>query len=248
MQSSMSKNASDPTRLVDYAYPSGLVNFKSCIIFTPEHFFKPYQVDYNIATIRAPQTNSVPDPLDDTLEALVSSQVLNNPKTQDRHTSLECNKSSLLVSIRATDLTLGLRRIPAGFHVVVKADGTECQISNKLVHVDQAVAEWNEPIHLHNILAQAGGSRIPVFMRVRSDFLTKTMPQFFAPLLPTQNSTRDLNQSINHFEHALDICPMDPPFSLAAAKVLLIYIPLVIQTDPSPNIVLLHETGISDGF
>ncbi|KAG1725972.1 hypothetical protein EDB19DRAFT_1833592 [Suillus lakei] len=49
-------------------------------------------------------------------------------------------------AIRATDLAFGLRQIPAGFHVVVKADGTECQTSNKPVHVDQAVVEWNERI------------------------------------------------------------------------------------------------------
>jgi hypothetical protein len=86
----------------------------------------------------------------------------NNPRTQERHTSLECNKSSLLVcdvnfrsarindfqAIRATDLTLGFRRIPAGFHVVVKADGAEFQTSNKSTHVDQAVVEWDEPILL----------------------------------------------------------------------------------------------------
>ncbi|KAG1879628.1 CHAT domain-containing protein [Suillus tomentosus] len=51
-------------------------------------------------------------------------------------------------SIRATDLLRGLRRIPSGFHVVVKTDGAECQTSNKPVHVDQTVVEWNEPILL----------------------------------------------------------------------------------------------------
>ncbi|KIK35081.1 hypothetical protein CY34DRAFT_96721, partial [Suillus luteus UH-Slu-Lm8-n1] len=45
-------------------------------------------------------------------------------------------------------LTLGLRRIPVGFHVAVKADGAEFRTSNKAVHVDQAVIEWNECILL----------------------------------------------------------------------------------------------------
>ncbi|KAG1772218.1 hypothetical protein EV702DRAFT_1281460 [Suillus placidus] len=54
----------------------------------------------------------------------------------------------VITAIRATDLTLGLRRIPTGFHVVVKADGAECPTSNKPVYVDQAVVEWNEPILL----------------------------------------------------------------------------------------------------
>ncbi|KAG2746598.1 hypothetical protein P692DRAFT_20739020 [Suillus brevipes Sb2] len=94
---------------------------------------------------------------------LRSQATQNNPRTRERHTSLECHKSSLQVSdidhrsariddfskaIRATDLTLGLRRIPAGFHVAVKADGAEFWTSNKPVHVDQAVIEWHERILL----------------------------------------------------------------------------------------------------
>jgi len=81
--------------------------------------------------------------------------------------SVQCNKSSSLVcdiylrpprinnlpeAIHATDLTLGLLRTPAGFHVVVKTDGAEYQTSNKPVHIDQAVVEWNEPILLYVLL------------------------------------------------------------------------------------------------
>ncbi|KAG2137132.1 uncharacterized protein EDB93DRAFT_768142 [Suillus bovinus] len=54
----------------------------------------------------------------------------------------------IITGIRATDLTLGLRRIPAGFHTVVKTDGAEYQTSNKSVDVDQAVLEWHERIRL----------------------------------------------------------------------------------------------------
>jgi hypothetical protein len=87
----------------------------------------------------------------------------NNPRTQKRHESLECNKSSLLVceinfrstctdylskAIHATDLTLGLRRIPAGFYVIIKADGAEFQTGTTPAHEDQAVVEWNERIPL----------------------------------------------------------------------------------------------------
>ncbi|KAG2746740.1 hypothetical protein P692DRAFT_20739406 [Suillus brevipes Sb2] len=54
----------------------------------------------------------------------------------------------VITDIRAANLTLGLRRIPAGFHVVFKADGAEYQTSNKSVHVDQAVVEWHERILL----------------------------------------------------------------------------------------------------
>ncbi|KAG2138081.1 CHAT domain-containing protein [Suillus bovinus] len=54
----------------------------------------------------------------------------------------------VITTIRATDLTLGLRRIPAGFHVVVKVDGAEYRTSNKSIHVDQSVVEWHEHILL----------------------------------------------------------------------------------------------------
>ncbi|KAG2147890.1 CHAT domain-containing protein [Suillus bovinus] len=54
----------------------------------------------------------------------------------------------IITAIRATDLTLGLRRIPAGFHAVIKADGVEYQTSNISVNVDQAVVEWHERIPL----------------------------------------------------------------------------------------------------
>ncbi|KAG2151665.1 CHAT domain-containing protein [Suillus bovinus] len=54
----------------------------------------------------------------------------------------------VITAIHATDLTIGLRRIPAGFHMVVKADGAEYQTSDKSAHVDQAVVEWHECILL----------------------------------------------------------------------------------------------------
>ncbi|KAG2159005.1 CHAT domain-containing protein [Suillus bovinus] len=54
----------------------------------------------------------------------------------------------IITAICATDLTLGLRRIPAGFHAVIKADGVEYQTSNISVNVDQAAIEWHERILL----------------------------------------------------------------------------------------------------
>ncbi|KAG2151667.1 CHAT domain-containing protein [Suillus bovinus] len=54
----------------------------------------------------------------------------------------------VLTTIRATHLTLGLRRIPAGFHMVVKADGAEYQTSNKSINIDQDFVEWHERILL----------------------------------------------------------------------------------------------------
>jgi len=54
----------------------------------------------------------------------------------------------LYQAIRATDLTLGLRRIPVGFYVTVQVNGTKWQTANKLVHVDLDVAEWDEQLVL----------------------------------------------------------------------------------------------------
>ncbi|KAG1785012.1 glycoside hydrolase superfamily [Suillus plorans] len=54
----------------------------------------------------------------------------------------------VITAIRATDLTLGLRRIPAGFLVVVRADGAEYRTSNKSTNIDQTVVEWHEHILL----------------------------------------------------------------------------------------------------
>lgn len=47
-------------------------------------------------------------------------------------------------AIRATDLTLGLRRIPAGFYVIVQANDVQWQTINKRVHVGLDILEWND--------------------------------------------------------------------------------------------------------
>jgi len=54
----------------------------------------------------------------------------------------------IVAGFRATDLTLGLKRIPAGFYVIVLVDGAEWQTTNKSVHIDQDIVEWNERIIL----------------------------------------------------------------------------------------------------
>jgi len=67
-----------------------------------------------------------------------------------------CNSSPFIsariddfpAGVLATDLALGLKRIPAGFYVTVQADGAEWQTTNKPVHVDQSVDEWNDRILL----------------------------------------------------------------------------------------------------
>jgi hypothetical protein len=51
-------------------------------------------------------------------------------------------------AIRATDVSLGLRRIPVGFQVTVEVDGSRWQTTNTPVHVDVDIVEWNELIVL----------------------------------------------------------------------------------------------------
>ncbi|KAG2125692.1 CHAT domain-containing protein [Suillus clintonianus] len=93
-------------------------------------------------------TDTVPDPLDDTLPALGEEASYPEHPQDPGEAHLSGVQQIVVTAIRATDLTLGLQRIPAGFHVVVKTHGIEFQTSNKPVHVDQAVVEWNEPILL----------------------------------------------------------------------------------------------------
>ncbi|KAG2111019.1 CHAT domain-containing protein [Suillus clintonianus] len=92
---------------------------------------------------------AVNNPLDDTLPALgeEASHPEDSQDPEERH--LRGVQQVVVTAIHATDLTLGLQRIPAGFHVVVKADDDiECQTSNKPVYIDQTVVEWNDRILL----------------------------------------------------------------------------------------------------
>ncbi|KAG1753384.1 CHAT domain-containing protein [Suillus lakei] len=259
-------------------------------------------------------TDSVLDPLDDTLPALGEEPSHPEHPQDPGETYLDGVEQVVITAIRATlhstriddfpqasratDIILGLRRIPAGFHVVVKTDGAECQTSSKPVHVDQAVVEWNERIllprepsskvrvsvyasfelgpmlchgellhtfdssvgelldrseKLHPIIFQFKQEKVvssctALFMTVeqrRSDgneaavlcplttlisgemdalvLRTDAGHRLLARYCRTQNS-RDLDQSIKHFERASDLCPMDHPcrpvalFNLATAK------------------------------
>ncbi|KAG2751859.1 hypothetical protein P692DRAFT_20872093, partial [Suillus brevipes Sb2] len=243
-------------------------------------------------------TDSVPEPLDDTLQ--VSGEEPSHPEQPQNsgETHTAGVPQVVITAIRATDLTLGLRRVPAGFHVALKADGAEFQTSNKPVHVDQTIVEWNEPILLpcepssiirvsvyasfelgpmlchgevlrkfeisvRELLDRSEKSHPIVFQPKQGEVVSPCTSLFMtlkqrpsdekdvavlcslttlassdmdalmlrtdaghvllARYRRTQNSS-DLNQSINHFEHTLDICPKDHPchpaalFNLATAK------------------------------
>ncbi|KAG1794740.1 hypothetical protein EV424DRAFT_1560270, partial [Suillus variegatus] len=99
--------------------------------------------------------NSALDPLNDTVPALGAESA--HPEHTQGPGKMHLSRVQQVViaahnndsqAICATDLTLGLRRIPAGFHAVVEAKGAEYQTSNKSIHIDQAVVKWHERILL----------------------------------------------------------------------------------------------------
>ncbi|KAG0706232.1 CHAT domain-containing protein [Suillus ampliporus] len=243
--------------------------------------------------------NFVSDPLNDPLPPL--DEEPSHPEySQNLRDVLHMSdiQQLTITSILATDLSLGLRRIPAGFHVIVEADGAEWRSSNKPVHVDQVVVEWNEYIALPSessskvrisvyasfelgpmlghgerlrtfevsvgeLLDRSEGSRPFVFQPKAGDVVS-SCTSFFAtveqrmsyeddapglfPIAPstscdTQTSrlmtdaghclltryyrmqdSRNLDQSLKHFERASELCPIDHPcypaalFNLATAK------------------------------
>ncbi|KAG2744370.1 hypothetical protein P692DRAFT_201121221 [Suillus brevipes Sb2] len=245
-------------------------------------------------------TDSVPDPLDDTLQALGEEPSHPEQHQESGETHAAGLPQVVITAIRATNLTLGLRRIPAGFHVALKAEGAEFRTSNKPVHVDQAVLEWNEcillpcepssiiqvtvyasfelgpmicqgevlrtfEISVRELLDRSDNSHPIVFQPKQGEVVSPCTSLFMtleqrlsdeedAAVLCSLNTLaagdmdalmlrtdaghgllaryrrmqnrRDLDQSINHFEHALDICPMDHPcrpaalFNLATAKLI----------------------------
>ncbi|KAG2751843.1 hypothetical protein P692DRAFT_201853098 [Suillus brevipes Sb2] len=244
--------------------------------------------------------NSVPDPLDDTLQALGGEPSHPEQHQDSGETHAAGVPQVVITAIRATNLTLGLRRIPVSFHVAVQADGAEFRTSNKPVHVDQAILEWNEcillpcdpssiirvtvyasfelgpmlcqgevlrtfEISVRELLDRSGNSHPIVFQPEQGEVVSPCTSLFMtleqrlpdekdAAVLCSLNTLaagdmdalmlrtdaghgllaryrrmqnrRDLDQSINHFEHALDICPMDHPcrpaalFNLATAKLI----------------------------
>ncbi|KAG2151620.1 CHAT domain-containing protein [Suillus bovinus] len=209
-------------------------------------------------------------------------------------------QQALITTIRATDLTLGLRRIPAGFHVVVKVDSAEYQTSSKSVQVDQAFIEWHEhillpcepstkvqvslyasyemgPMVCHGELLRTleisvgelldrSEKSLSIIFESKEEEVVSACTSLFMSVeqrLPDQNdiaglcplttvtsrdmdslaletdaghrllvryrrtqNSGDLDRSINHFERALDLCPVDHPyrpaalFNLATAKFL----------------------------
>ncbi|KAF8444075.1 CHAT domain-containing protein [Boletus edulis BED1] len=58
----------------------------------------------------------------------------------------ETSAHSVITSIRATGVALGLRRFPAGFYTIVHHSGREWRTENKRSSVKDDLVEWNGPI------------------------------------------------------------------------------------------------------
>ncbi|KAG1842148.1 hypothetical protein F4604DRAFT_1984150 [Suillus subluteus] len=190
--------------------------------------------------------NSMPDPLNDTLKALVVEPSLPEKSQDPKEIYFSAVQHVVITTIHATDLTLSLRRIPAGFHVVIKTDGAECQMSNKHVHVDQAVIEWTKPIILlcnppskvrvsvyasfelgpmlghgevlrtFKISVQELLDRSEKSHHVKEYYSHTRSAQAGGSHISMMQNSRDIDQSINHFECTSDLCPMDHPYRPAA--------------------------------
>lgn len=241
-------------------------------------------------------TSSVPNALDVILPPLIEEPSHPDHPSDPEETLFSGTQRIAIISIRATDLTLGLRRIPAGFHVTITTDGAEWQTSNMPVHVDQAAVEWNERIPLPSepvfkvqvsvyasfelgpmlghgellrtfeisvgeLLDRSEKSNPIIFQPKAGEVISSCTSLFItvvkrhsdqrdAIIYPTTPSTscdalilrtdaghrllarygrtqnsRDLEESITHFRHASDLCPVGHPcrpaalFNLASAKV-----------------------------
>ncbi|KAI9569442.1 CHAT domain-containing protein [Boletus coccyginus] len=64
--------------------------------------------------------------------------------------------TNVKVGIRATDVTLGLRRVPAGFYTIVHHSGFEWRTENKRSSVNHDLVEWGGPIPMRVFPAQTG--------------------------------------------------------------------------------------------
>ncbi|OJA10755.1 hypothetical protein AZE42_04254 [Rhizopogon vesiculosus] len=92
----------------------------------------------------------VPDPLGGSLPLLgqESGHLPENPQEAEE-IHLTDSRQIVITTIRASDLTLGLRRIPAGFYVMIQVDGAQWQTTLKHVEdLDVVTVEWNEQVVL----------------------------------------------------------------------------------------------------
>ncbi|KAF8552263.1 hypothetical protein OG21DRAFT_1486344 [Imleria badia] len=101
------------------------------------------------------------------------------------------------VGIRAKDVALGLRRLPAGFYTVVQHSGREWRTENKGSSVDDDVVEWAEPIPIPSDISTT------VYIKVYASFE-------FQPMLGAGEQLREISITV---EQLLDHSAKDVPFT-----------------------------------
>ncbi|KAF8133237.1 TPR-like protein [Boletus edulis] len=105
---------------------------------------------------------------------------------------------TVITSIRATGVALGLRRLPAGFYTVVHHTGLEWRTENKCSSVGDDVVEWSGPIPLPLDLSAI------IRLEVYASFE-------FQPMLGTGEHLRELTMTVDQL---LDCSGKHVPFSL----------------------------------
>ncbi|KAG6373736.1 hypothetical protein JVT61DRAFT_5876 [Boletus reticuloceps] len=108
------------------------------------------------------------------------------------------NEETMITSIRATNVTVGLRRLPAGFYTVVHHSGLEWRSENKRSSVNDGVVEWSGPIPIPSDLSAT------IYLEVYASFE-------FQPMLGAGEQLRELAITVAQL---LDCSAKDIPFTL----------------------------------
>ncbi|KAI9569441.1 CHAT domain-containing protein [Boletus coccyginus] len=104
----------------------------------------------------------------------------------------------VITSIQATDVALGLRRVPAGFYTIVRHSALEWRTENKRSSVSHDLVEWSGPIPIPSDLSAT------ICFEVYASFE-------FQPMLGAGEQLRDLSINV---EQLLNRSAKDVPFTL----------------------------------
>ncbi|KAG6373234.1 TPR-like protein [Boletus reticuloceps] len=107
------------------------------------------------------------------------------------------NKQFIITSIRATDVALGLRRLPVGFYTAVHHSGLEWRTENKRSFVNNDVVQWDGPIQMP--LESSATVRLEVYATFE-----------FQPILGTGELLRKISLTV---EQLLDRSARQDPFT-----------------------------------
>ncbi|KAI9566935.1 TPR-like protein [Boletus coccyginus] len=107
-------------------------------------------------------------------------------------------EETVITNIRATDVALGLRRVPAGFYAVVHHSGLEWRTENKRSSVGHDVVQWNGPIPIPS------DPSATVCLEIYASF----------ELQPTLGAGEQLRELTITVEELLDCSAKDVPFTL----------------------------------